>query len=133
MAGAAAQIEALVAPAVAACGCDLWGIEYISQEQCADVSRQVAAVMDVEDPITGEYTLEVSSPGLDRPLFSLPQYQASIGEKLTLKLRLAFDGRRRFTGLLSGIEGDDVLLQVDDEEYLLPFDSIEKANIVPRF
>ena len=151
MAGAAAQIDALVAPAVAACGCDLWGIEYISQgrhttlrvyidhakgigvEQCADVSRQVAAVMDVEDPITGEYTLEVSSPGLDRPLFTLQQYQASIGEKLSLKLRLAFDGRRRFTGLLSGIEGDDVLLQIDDEEYLLPFDSIEKANIVPRF
>ena len=151
MAGVAAQIEALVAPAVVACGCELWGIEYISQGrhttlrvyidhakgisvgQCADVSRQVAAVMDVEDPITGEYTLEVSSPGLDRPLFSLLQYQANIGEKLNLKLRLAFDGQRRFTGLLSGIEGDDVILQVNDEEYLLPFDSIEKANIVPRF
>ena len=137
-------------------GCETgWGVEYLSHghgthstlrvfiltmpegigvEQCADVSRQAcAAIMDVEDPISGEYTLEVSSPGLDRPLFSLLQYQASIGEKLSLKLRLAFDGRRRFTGLLSGIEGDDVVLQVDDEEYLLPFDSIEKANIVPRF
>jgi ribosome maturation factor RimP len=151
MAAAAAQIESLVAPAVSACGCELWGIEYLSQgrfttlrvyidhakgigvEQCAEVSRQVAAVLDVEDPIVGEYTLEVSSPGLDRPLFSLAHYQASVGEKLSLKLRLAFDGRRRFTGLLRGIEGDEVILQVDDEEYLLPFDSIEKANIVPRF
>jgi ribosome maturation factor RimP len=105
----------------------------IGVEQCAEVSRQVAAVLDVEDPIVGEYTLEVSSPGLDRPLFSLAHYQASVGEKLSLKLRLAFDGRRRFTGLLRGIEGDEVILQVDDEEYLLPFDSIEKANIVPRF
>lgn len=75
----------------------------------------------------------MSSPGLDRPLFSVEQYQASVGEKVSLKLRLAFDGRRRFNGLLKGIEGDDVIVQIDDEEYLLPFDSIEKANIVPRF
>jgi len=66
-------------------------------------------------------------------LFSLEQYQASVGEKVSLKLRLAFDGRRRFSGLLKGIESDDVIVQIDDEEYLLPFDSIEKANIVPRF
>ena len=151
MASLEQRLTEMFTPSVEDLGYELVGIEYVRAGQhstlrvyidqeagilvddCAAVSRQISALMDVEDPITNEYTLEVSSPGLDRPLFTLQQYQASIGEKLSLKLRLAFDGRRRFTGLLSGIEGDDVLLQIDDEEYLLPFDSIEKANIVPRF
>ena len=145
------KLTDMLRPAVEETGKTLLGCEFLSAgnhsvlrlfidhengiqvDDCAEVSRQVGAILDVEDPISSEYSLEVSSPGLDRPLFSLQQYEANIGEKLSLKLRLAFDGRRRFTGLLSGIEGDDVILQVDDEEYLLPFDSIEKANIVPRF
>jgi ribosome maturation factor RimP len=89
--------------------------------------------MDVEDPIQSEYTLEVSSPGMDRPLFELSQYQAFAGHKVQIRLRMAFEGRRKFQGLLNGVEGDEVIVVVDDHEYLLPFDSIDKANIVPVF
>jgi ribosome maturation factor RimP len=105
----------------------------ISIEDCEKVSRQISGVMDVEDPIQSEYTLEVSSPGMDRPLFRLEQYQEFVGHQVQIKLRMAFEGRRKFTGLIKGIEGDEVIVVVDDHEYLLPFDSIEKANIVPVF
>ena len=151
MASAAAQLETLIQPAVEACGCEFWGLEYISQgrfstlrvyidhadgidvDMCAEVSRQVSAIMDVEDPITGEYNLEVSSPGLDRPLFTLEQYAINAGQTISLRLRMAFDGRRKFTGLLRCVEGEDIVLQVDNEEFLLPLSSIDIANVVPRF
>jgi len=144
-------LQELIEPSVVALGYQLWGIEMISQgrhsmlriyidaeqgigvEDCASVSRQVSGILDVEDPISGEYTLEVSSPGMDRPLFTLEQYQAFVGHVVQLKLRMPFDGRRRFKGVLSGIEDEDIVLVVDQEEYLLPIDHIEKANIVPQF
>ncbi|UTW03484.1 ribosome maturation factor RimP [Amphritea atlantica] len=144
-------LQELIEPSVVALGYQLWGVEMISQgrhsmlriyidaeagigvEDCASVSRQVSGILDVEDPISGEYTLEVSSPGMDRPLFTLEQYQAFVGHVVQLKLRMPFDGRRRFKGVLSGIEDEDIVLVVDQEEYLLPIDHIEKANIVPQF
>jgi len=144
-------LQELIEPSVVALGYQLWGIEMISQgrhsmlriyidaeegigvEDCASVSRQVSGILDVEDPISGEYTLEVSSPGMDRPLFTLEQYKAFVGHVVQLKLRMPFDGRRRFKGVLSGIEDEDIVLVVDQEEYLLPIDHIEKANIVPQF
>ena len=146
-----ARLRELIEPVVTALGFRLWGIQYIagakhstvrifidsadgiSVDHCAQVSRQVSSVFDVEDPIAGEYTLEVSSPGMDRPLFELAQYAESVGEQVKIRLRSAFEGRRNFTGLLAGVEGDDVVLVVDDEEYLLPFELIDKANIIPRF
>ena len=70
---------------------------------------------------------------MDRPLYKLSQYQQCVGENLVVKLRLAFEGRRKFSGLLKGVEGDEIVLQVDDEEYLLPFELIDKANVAPRF
>jgi len=148
---AAVQLEALILPAVEACGCIFWGLKYLSErhfstlrvyidhsqgidvDMCADVSRQISAILDVEDPIAGEYNLEVSSPGLDRPLFTLEQYQLNIGQTVSLRLRLAFEGQRKFIGLLSGIENDDVVLLVNNQEFLLPVGHIEKANVVPRF
>jgi len=75
----------------------------------------------------------VSSPGMDRPLFRLEQFEAFIGHQVQLKLRMAFEGRRKFQGLIKGVEWDEVVVLVDDHEYLLPFDSIEKANIVPVY
>ena len=145
------QIQALLEPTVEAMGFELWGVEYLSQgrhsvlrlyieaeqgisvDDCAAVSGQVGSVLDVEDPIAGEYTLEVSSPGMDRLLFKLDQYPAYQGEYLELRLRTAFEGRRKFKGLLNGIEGEDVVLQVDDHEYLLPFSAIDRARVRPRF
>jgi len=144
------QIQQLLEPTVEALGFELWGVEYVSQgrhsvlrlfidsengigvEDCAAVSEQVSGVLDVEDPISGEYTLEVSSPGMDRLLFKLEQYRAYIGEELDLRLRSPFEGRRKFRGILKGIEGEDVVVQEDDHEYLLPHGAIEKARIRPR-
>ncbi|WP_417227459.1 ribosome maturation factor RimP [Amphritea sp.] len=144
-------LQELIEPSVVALGYQLWGIEMVSQgrhsmlriyidaengvgvDDCANVSRQVSGILDVEDPISGEYTLEVSSPGMDRPLFTLEQYKAFVGHVVQVKLRMPFDGRRRFKGILNGIEDEDIVLVVDQEEYLLPIDHIEKANIVPQF
>jgi ribosome maturation factor RimP len=142
----------MIAPIVAAMGCELWGLEYLSSgrnamlriyieresdgvtvEDCEKVSRQVSSQLDVEDPIAGEYTLEVSSPGMDRPLYTLDQFEKYVGEDVALRLRFPHERRRNFKGRLNGVEGEDVLLIVDDHEYLFPLDSIEKANVVPRF
>lgn len=145
------QLHALLAPVVEALGYQCWGIEFLSQgrhsllrvyidhsngilvDDCEKVSRQLSGVLDVEDPISSDYTLEVSSPGLDRPLFTLEQYAANVGEQVKIKLRSPFEGRRNFQGLLRGVEEQDVVVLVDDHEYLLPIDMIDKANIVPRF
>jgi len=145
------QLQALLAPVIEALGYVCWGVEYISQgrhsllrvyidhpngilvEDCEAVSRQVSGVLDVEDPITNEYTLEVSSPGMDRPLFTLEQFAAHVGEQVKVKLRSPFEGRRNFQGLLRGVEDQDVVVQVDEHEYLLPIEMIDKANVVPRF
>jgi ribosome maturation factor RimP len=146
----AQQLQEFLAPTVEALGFDLWGIEYVSQgrhsvlciyiesdkgitvDNCAAVSHQLSSVLDVEDAITGEYTLEVSSPGMDRLLFKLEQYGAYIGEQIELRLRRPYEGRRKFKGLLKGIEGEDIVIQVDDHEYLLPHDAVEKARIQSR-
>jgi len=100
---------------------------------CEKVSRQLSAVLDVEDPIAGDYTLEVSSPGMDRALYELAHYERFKGHQVALKLRMPFEGRRKFNGLIKGVEGNDVVIQVDQEEYLFPVEGIEKANIVPQF
>lgn len=141
----------MLEPAVSALGYEFWGLEYLTHarqtvlrvfidspdgitvDDCAAVSRQLSAVLDVEDPIAVEYTLEVSSPGMDRPLFTLQQYAGYIGEQVKLRLRAPFEGRRNFSGRLVGIEADEVIIAVDDHEYLLPIEMIDKAQIVPRF
>lgn len=145
------QLQALLAPVVEALGYECWGVEFLSQgrhsllriyidhpsgilvEDCEKVSRQVSGVLDVEDPISNEYTLEVSSPGMDRPLFTLAQFAKHVGEVVKIKLRSPYEGRRNFQGPLRGVEEQDVVVLVDDHEYLLPIDLIEKANIIPRF
>lgn len=105
----------------------------ISLEDCEKVSRQLSGVLDVEDPIGSDYTLEVSSPGMDRPLIKLAHFERFKGHHVALRLRMPFEGRRKFSGVLSGVEGNDVVLQVDQEEYLFPLEGIEKANVVPQF
>lgn len=146
------KLDEILRPVVEGLGYELWGIEFRSQgrnsvlrlfiddqddgisvEDCEKVSRQVSGVLDVEDPIQNEYTLEVSSPGMDRPLFRLEQFEDWAGHQVSIRLRMAFEGRRKFQGVLKGIEGTDVVVVVDDHEYLLPFESIDKANIVPVF
>ncbi len=105
----------------------------IELKDCELVSRQISGVLDVEDPINGEYTLEVSSPGMDRPLYNLDHFKRFQSHHVALKLRMAYEGRRKYSGLLKGLEGNDVVLQVGEEEFLFPIEAIEKANVVPQF
>ena len=151
MSGKQRLLDEMIRPVVEGLGFEFWGMEFVSQgkhsvlrvfidsengimlEDCEVVSRQVSGVMDVEDPIAGEYALEVSSPGMDRPLYTLDQFERYAGHKVSLKLRMPFDGRRKFEGVLKGIEGSDVVIVVEDSEYLFPVDSIDKANVVPQF
>lgn len=144
------QLEQLIEPVVQSLDFEFWGLELsgrgrhtllriyiesergISVDDCAQVSRQVSALLDVEDPIAGEYTLEVSSPGMDRPLFKLDHYQRCAGEEVQLKLRQAYEGQRKFTGLLKGVEADEVVIQIDDEEICFPLETIDQARIKPR-
>lgn len=145
------QLTDLLRPVVESMGFVFWGLEFIAQgrqsmlrvfidhanginvDDCAAVSRQLSAVLDVEDPITQEYTLEVSSPGMDRPLFTIEQYQQYANHIIELRLRMPFEGRRKFKGQLIGVEQEDIVLVVDEHEYLLPVELIEKAHVVPQF
>jgi len=138
----------MLRPAVEETGKDLLGIEFISAGQhsvlrlfidhengidvddCAEVSRQVGAILDVEDPISSEFNLEVSSPGLDRPLFDKPHYEAVIGEIIEVKLSIPLNGRRKFKGCLVAIENDTLVVTVDSEDYELVLGNIVKANLV---
>ena len=107
--------------------------EGIHVDQCAEVSHQVSAILDVEDPISTEYYLEVSSPGADRRLFKLQHYVDYVGEKVTIRLVTPQQGRRNFTGQLKSCADETVVVEVDGVEYSLSFGNIEKANIVPNF
>lgn len=145
------KLTELLRPAVEEVGVELLGIEFVSAgkhsilrlfidhengidvDNCAEVSRQVGALLDVEDPISTEYNLEVSSPGLDRPLFSLAHYQAVIGETVNIRLSLPLNGRRKFKGILNAVENDVLIVTVDNEEYELVFSNVDKGNLVHNF
>lgn len=132
-------------------GCELWGIECqragrfmtvrlfidkdggVGVDDCADVSRQVSAILDVEDPIADKYNLEVSSPGLDRPLFTLEQFQRYVGEDIAVHLRIPVLDRRKWQGKLEKIENDMLTLIVDGQEQVLIFGNIQKANVIAKF
>lgn len=105
----------------------------IGVDDCERASRQVSSVLDVEDPIPGAYTLEVSSPGLDRPLRKAEDYTRFAGQRAKLELLLPRDGRRRFSGTLRGIEGNEVQMEVDGVIYRLPLADIGKARLIPEF
>ncbi|HEX4881027.1 MAG TPA: ribosome maturation factor RimP [Porticoccaceae bacterium] len=146
-----AKLTALIEPVVQSFGCELWGVEfsaagrrgllrvYIDKEggieigDCEKVSRQLDSMLDVENPILGEYTLEVSSPGLDRPLYDLEQFRRFVGHEVSVKLRKAFEGRRKYQGALTAIEDDEIVMVSGEHEYVFPFADIERANLVPRF
>lgn len=145
------NLQEMLQDAVKDLGCELWGIEcqrvgrfmtvrlFIDKEggvtvdDCADVSRQVSAILDVEDPIADKYNLEVSSPGLDRLLFTLPQFERYIGQDIAVHLRIPVMERRKWQGKLERIEKDMITLIVDDQEQILVFGNIQKANVVAKF
>lgn len=105
----------------------------IDVEDCAKASRQFSALLDVEDPIANRYTLEVSSPGLDRPLAKTEHFVNVIGSRIKVRLASANDGRRRYTGTLVSVEDDCVTLDVDGELIELSIALMDKARLVPDF
>ncbi|WP_411358781.1 ribosome maturation factor RimP [Pseudidiomarina salilacus] len=145
------QLVSLLAPAVEALGFTLWGVEFvragkhstlrvyidhedgISVDDCADVSYQASALLDVEDPIKSEYFLEVSSPGMERPFFSAAQMQQYLGEIAAVELNVAQQNKRKFKGVISKVEGDTVEFNVDGEPLLVNYSSVKKAHLVPQF
>ena len=106
------------------------GPQGVNVDDCARVSHQLSAILDAEDPIQGHYTLEVSSPGLDRPLSKLQHFQAALGRKIRLKTHTLVAGRRRFQGTLIEVESDGVTLEADKERYDVPFSTISKARLL---
>ena len=103
----------------------------VTVEDCEAVSREVEGLLDVHDPIPGQYTLEVSSPGIDRPLFNAAQFARHVGEDAKVTLKLPIDGRRRLQGRIVRVDGEDIALEVDGNERVFAHDAIEKARIVP--
>ncbi len=142
--------ELLDAPVVAL-GFELWGIEFIragkhstlrvyidhangiSVDDCAEVSHQVSALLDVEDPITTEYYLEVSSPGMDRPLLKPAHFARYIGGVAAVTLRMAVNNRRKYKGIIKQVEGEMITLTVDGRDEILAFANIQQANLIPNF
>ena len=138
----------LLEPAVAAMGIELADLDmhlgrrrvlrlYIDREggvtldDCQRVSEQVGALLDVEDPLPGSYVLEVSSPGFDRRLRTQAHVERFVGEQVRIELRDARDGRRNFTGRLTGMQGSNALLEVDGEVWQLPLNEIAVARLAP--
>ena len=105
--------------------------EGIDLDDCEAVSRQVSSVLDVEDPIPGHYTLEVSSPGLDRKLTKPDHFQRFMGEEVKVKLRFPLDGRRNFRGVLTSADTKAIAVEVDGVLHELPTATIESARLVP--
>ena len=152
MATKAEVIQKMIEPVIIALGLQLWGVEYLGQgrhtllrvfidksggvnvEDCAEASRQVSSVLDVEDPIKDEYTLEVSSPGMDRILFRPEQYKLYLNSKLKIRLSGNVGGRRNFTGMLQEVTGTDgdieIIVNMGAEILKFPLHTIEKANLV---
>jgi ribosome maturation factor RimP len=155
----ASEIAKLLAPTVSSLGVELLGVEYLPStggamlrlyidvpadavgeggeprlvtiEDCEAVSREVSAQLDVEDPISSHYTLEVSSPGIDRPLFGAAQFARFAGESAKVVLRLPQDGRRRLQGEIVRVAGEDITFNVDGNELTVRADNIEKARLIP--
>jgi len=104
----------------------------VTVEDCAAVSHAVSEVLEIEDPIKGNYTLEVSSPGFDRILRKRAHFERFVGERIAAELKLPLDGRRRFVGTLKSIGNDSILVEVDGRPYELPLERIQKARLRPE-
>jgi ribosome maturation factor RimP len=155
MTGKADEIAVLLTPTVQALGLELLGVEYLPApggallrlyidlpqgsdasrfvgiEDCESVSREVSAQLDVADPISVHYTLEVSSPGIERPLFTPAQFARFAGEVAKVALKLPQDGRRRLQGVIARVEGNTIEFDVDGTPFAVAHDNIEKARLVP--
>ncbi len=140
----------LLKQVVESLGYELFGIEHLSRRHsslvrvyidseagitlndCERVSHQISGVLDAEDPVRGHYILEVSSPGLDRPLFTPEHFERFAGSIIKIELVEAIAGRKKLTGKLVGTKADTVILIDNDKEYCIPYNRIGKARLVPQ-
>lgn len=143
------RLARLVEPVVVGMGYELVGVEFdfhqrilrvyidseagIMIEDCSRVSHQLSGLLDVEDPIPGDYQLEISSPGMDRPLFTPAHFQRFKGSLARLQLLRPLDGRRKFKARLLGLEAGHVIVQDGETKFEIPFELIDKARLVPEF
>lgn len=104
----------------------------ITVDDCSKVSRQVSAMLDVEDPIQGQYTLEISSPGLDRPLFEIAHFEKYIGNQVKIRLLAPIKNRRNLVGVLLRVEGTNIHLLIETEELVVPYSDIDKAKLIAQ-
>ena len=145
-----AELRKLIEPAVTTLGYELVGVEFIrgktgvlrvyidsedgiTVDDCKSVSYQVSGLLDVEDPIRGQYSLEVSSPGLDRPLFQARDFERFAGHEINMRLSVPLEGRRKFRGTLLGLRDDQVVVQMEEEELVVSLDEIDQARLVPDY
>jgi len=140
----------LLEPIVMALGYEMLGIEYFKQkdgsllrlyidnvsgitlDDCTRVNHHVIGVLDVHNPIKERYHLEISSPGLDRPLFTLEQFKPYLGQEVKMKFRERIDERRKIKGVIKAVEEKAVLVSEDGVDYLIPADVIDSAHLVPK-
>ncbi len=138
----------VIKPVVKAMGYDCWGVQFstygrrallrvfidqpdgVTLDDCTDVSQQLSSVLDVENALHRAYTLEVSSPGLERLLFEPEHYQCYVGEKVRLNLYQAIDQKRKVTGVINAVEKDTVVILLEGETMRVPFAIIRRANLV---
>ena len=145
------QLTDMLRPAAEALGYEFLGVEYIPQgkhsilriyidhenginvDDCASVSHQASGILEVEDPIASQYTLEVSSPGLERPLFTLEHFKKFVGSKVNLRCHVGVNGRRKFKGELSAVEDELLIVNVDNETFEIDFGDVDGAHLVAEF
>jgi ribosome maturation factor RimP len=145
------QVAELVEPILDEMGIELVDVEFLSQsgkwvlrlyidkeagvtiDDCVRVSREIGDLIDVKEAVTHEYTLEVSSPGIDRPLRKEKDFVGAIGKKVKVRMITPIDGRRSFTGYLKGFENDTLYIDIDGSSVTLPWAEVEKANLIYEF
>jgi ribosome maturation factor RimP len=146
------ELSQLLQPAIAGLGLELVGIEFstgaagsllrvyidesergVTIDDCERASREISALLDVNDPVAGRYTLEVSSPGLERPLFTPAHFERFAGEQVKITVNLPIDGRRRFQGRIDAVDADRVTIEQDGKAVAIAHANIAKARLVPDY
>lgn len=141
------ELEVLFSPTLSAMGYELWGCEYLSQgkhsllriyidkpngitiDDCQEVSKQISALLDVEDPIPGNYSLEISSPGIPRPLFKSSQYEQYMGQPVKIKMLKPVAGKRKLEGIIVSVSETALILNINDQDQEILFSNIVRASL----
>lgn len=143
------KLKLLVLPVVQSKGFELYHLEYVNEggqnifriyidseagitlDNCVAVSRAISDILDIEDPISDEYNLEVSSPGIFRNLYIEEHYNKYLNEEVTIKLRSLINGKKKYEGILRGFDDNNLFLDVDNEEIIIPREKILMVNLNP--